>query len=84
MLHLTPLEDAGICPAAERLLEFRRLVTSLFSYRRKRMQNALRLATGVSLVEAGRILEVAGIDPEVRPEVVAPESFVRLLEAIGR
>ncbi|HEY4101302.1 MAG TPA: 16S rRNA (adenine(1518)-N(6)/adenine(1519)-N(6))-dimethyltransferase RsmA [Gemmatimonadales bacterium] len=61
---------------------FRRLVTSLFSYRRKRMVRALREATGMDADQATTLLQSAAIDPDVRPEAVSVQQFVQLLAAM--
>jgi 16S rRNA (adenine1518-N6/adenine1519-N6)-dimethyltransferase len=68
----------------EQIPALRRLVVSLFSYRRKRMHRALREAREVDAETASAVLAAAGIDPDVRPEVLAPEAFVRLLDALGQ
>jgi len=81
VLRLVPRDPPLV--AAERIPDFRRLVTSLFSYRRKRMLKALREATGVDAVRAGEILGQAHISPDVRPENVDVAGFVRLLEVLG-
>ena len=76
VLHLVPRATPLI--AAAQIPAFRKLVTSLFSYRRKRMQKALREATGLGAAESAAVLGAAGIDPEVRPETVDMAGFVRL------
>jgi 16S rRNA (adenine1518-N6/adenine1519-N6)-dimethyltransferase len=80
VLHLVPRSEPMVAP--EQIPAFRRLVTGLFSYRRKRMHRALREARGVSAEEATAILARAGIDPDVRPEVVDVPAWVRLLAAV--
>jgi 16S rRNA (adenine1518-N6/adenine1519-N6)-dimethyltransferase len=80
LIELVPRADPLVAP--ERIGEFRRLVTSLFSYRRKRMVRALRQAADLSASEAETVLTEAVIDFEGRPETVSPEGFVRLLEAM--
>lgn len=80
VLHLVPRRTPLVAPA--QIPAFRRLVTSLFSYRRKRMHRALREALGVGAEEATALLAVAGIDPDVRPEVVDVPAWVRLLDAV--
>lgn len=82
VLHLVPRATPLV--AADRVRPFRTLVTSLFSYRRKRMLKALREATGLDAVAAEGVLTAAAIDPDVRPEVVDVAGFVRLLDAMGR
>jgi 16S rRNA (adenine1518-N6/adenine1519-N6)-dimethyltransferase len=67
VFRLTPLRE---WPAhAERAVE---LASRAFQQRRKRVARALR---GVVAHEA---LEAAGIDPDLRPERIAPEEWVRL------
>ncbi|MES1259362.1 MAG: 16S rRNA (adenine(1518)-N(6)/adenine(1519)-N(6))-dimethyltransferase RsmA, partial [Gemmatimonadota bacterium] len=81
VLHLVP-RAMPLVPA-ERIPVFRRLVTSIFSYRRKRMLKALREATGLDAERAADVLGQAGIDLDVRPEVVPVDAFIRLVEVIG-
>ena len=80
VLHLVPRAEPLI--PAHQVRAFRTLVTGLFSYRRKRMQRALREALGLSAEASARILAAAGIDPDVRPEVVDVAAFVRLLAVV--
>jgi 16S rRNA (adenine1518-N6/adenine1519-N6)-dimethyltransferase len=80
VVHLVPRTIPLVPP--HRIAPLRRLVVSLFSYRRKRMHRALREATGLGPDEATEALAAAGIDPDVRPEVLGPEAFVRLLEKL--
>jgi 16S rRNA (adenine1518-N6/adenine1519-N6)-dimethyltransferase len=80
VVHLVPHPHPPIAPA--RVGALRRLVVSLFSYRRKRMLRALREATGLDAVAAAAVLDRAGIDPDLRPEAVTLPAFVALLEAI--
>ena len=82
VLHLIPRSPARV--AADEIPAFRRLVTSIFSYRRKRMLKALREATDADANEGGEILRRAGIDPDVRPEDVDVAGFVRLFEVRAR
>ncbi len=79
LLHLVPRVEP-LVPIA-RQADFRRLVTRLFSYRRKTMLRALREAFGLDAATAGLRLAAAEIDPTVRPEVVPVAAWVRLLEA---
>lgn len=82
LLRLIPRGEPLVSP--ERFGDFRRLVTSLFSYRRKRLHRALREATGIGSDAASMVLASAALDPDVRPERLAPVEFVRLLDALGR
>lgn len=81
LLHIVPREVPLVAP--ERIVAFRRLVTSLFSYRRKRMLKALREATGLDADHAAAALRSAGIDPDVRAETVVVEAFVALLDTLA-
>ncbi len=81
VLQLIPRREPLVVP--ERLAEFRRLVTSLFSYRRKRLHRGLRQATGLGTEDAGTVLARAGLDPDVRPERLTPTDFVHLLDALA-
>lgn len=74
--HATPL----VRPAD--IADFRRLVTSLFSYRRKRMVRAMREALDCSMTQAAAMLASADIDGDVRPEQVSVAAFGRLLPAV--
>jgi 16S rRNA A1518/A1519 N6-dimethyltransferase RsmA/KsgA/DIM1 with predicted DNA glycosylase/AP lyase activity len=80
VLHLVPHRVPHVTP--DRIPAFRRLVTSLFSYRRKQMRKALREATGLGPERAAALLVSVGIDPELRPEKIPMEGFVRLLDAL--
>jgi len=53
---------------------FRVFVTACFSKRRKQLKNAVPGLNAVAI-------RALGVDPEVRPERLAPETFVRLMRA---
>jgi 16S rRNA (adenine1518-N6/adenine1519-N6)-dimethyltransferase len=80
VLRLTPLERPLVAPQDQG--NFRRLVVGLFGFRRKQMVRALRELTGWTADGAGAALARAGIAPHLRPEVLTPEAFVRLLAAL--
>ena len=63
---------------------FRTFVQAAFSNRRKQMQRVLRTVRGLAPDQAAAILDTVRIDPAARPEVVAPEQFANLFEAINR
>jgi len=46
------------------------------------MQRVLRTAKGFSSEQAAALLDRAGIDPSVRPEVLSPEKFAVLFALI--
>ncbi|HEY3935776.1 MAG TPA: 16S rRNA (adenine(1518)-N(6)/adenine(1519)-N(6))-dimethyltransferase RsmA [Gemmatimonadales bacterium] len=81
VVRLVPRDPPLVSP--DRIAAFRRLVTSLFSYRRKQMVRALREARGVSADEAVAQLGCAGIDPGIRPEDVDIGGFIALLGCLG-
>lgn len=80
VVRLAPLaaplvEDAEVEP-------FRRLVTGLFSYRRKQLARGLREFTGLSAERAAQVLAAAGVEGSRRPETLAPEALVGLLRCL--
>ena len=66
----------------ESLPAFRAFVQAAFGMRRKQMQRVLRTAKGFSSEQAAALLDRAGIDPSVRPEVLSPEKFAELFALI--
>jgi 16S rRNA (adenine1518-N6/adenine1519-N6)-dimethyltransferase len=82
ILRVTPRADPVVPEALER--RFRTFVQSAFSLRRKQMGRVLRTVAGVAADEADHLLRSVGIDPEARPETLAPDDFARLLRALGR
>jgi 16S rRNA (adenine1518-N6/adenine1519-N6)-dimethyltransferase len=80
VLRLTPLADP-LVPDEERG-RFRRLVVGLFGFRRKQLQRGVRELTGWEPERALAALERAGVDPAARPETLAPERYVALLDAL--
>ena len=79
VVRITPLATPLVAPEDERRL--RTLVQGAFGMRRKQMRRVLRSLLAVDAATAERILEGAGIDPEVRPETLSPSQFVALLQA---
>jgi 16S rRNA (adenine1518-N6/adenine1519-N6)-dimethyltransferase len=79
---LTPRPDPVVEEALES--EFRALVQESFGLRRKQMRRVVRTMARLDVERAERVLEVAGVDPECRPETLSPEDFARLLHAIRR
>jgi 16S rRNA (adenine1518-N6/adenine1519-N6)-dimethyltransferase len=79
VVRITPLPEPLI--RAEEEHRFRVLVQSAFGMRRKQMRRVVRTMFGLDAEQADALLARAGIDPEVRPEVVDVEQFVRLLRA---
>lgn len=80
VLRLTR-RDPPLVPDAE-VGRFRRLVVGTFAYRRKQLGRALRELTGWPPEAVVAALAQAGLDPQARPETVAPAGFVALLAAL--
>jgi 16S rRNA (adenine1518-N6/adenine1519-N6)-dimethyltransferase len=80
VLRMMPLESPVV--RDEEVADFRRLVVGLFGFRRKQIGRGLRELTGW---DAGRVegaLVAVGVAPALRPEVLDPPTFARLLRAI--
>jgi 16S rRNA (adenine1518-N6/adenine1519-N6)-dimethyltransferase len=80
VLRLTPLERPLVAPHEQAV--FRRLVVGLFGFRRKQVLRGLRELTGWTADRAAGALTRAAIPPDVRPEVLSPDAFVRLRAAL--
>ena len=80
VLRLTPLPEPIVSDVE--VEPFRRLVVGLFGFRRKQLGRGLRELTGWNAGRAEATLDLAGIDPSVRPETVSPPAFARLLRAL--
>ena len=74
---ITPLAEPLVTRDEEHRL--RVLVQSAFGMRRKQMRRVVRTLYSLDAEAAQDILTRAGIDPEVRPEVLTVEQFVALL-----
>jgi 16S rRNA (adenine1518-N6/adenine1519-N6)-dimethyltransferase len=61
---------------------FERLVRGVFAQRRKTLLNALRPVAGALGVEAGDLIERAGVDPQIRPGEVPLAGFAALSRAV--
>lgn len=76
LLRVTPLASPLIEDAERE--SFRAVVVGLFGFRRKQIARALRELSGWSAAEVQRLIGGIGIDPTLRPEVLDPETFVRI------
>lgn len=81
-VRFTPLREPLLQPGER--AAFRRLVTGLFGQRRKRLTRSVRSLAGLDRETVEARLAGAGIDPRVRPEVLAPHAFVNLYRALRR
>lgn len=74
VVSLTPAGDMGDAEFAR----FREVVKRLFGQRRKTLAAQLRAQFGLDGETAVRLAREQGLDPESRPEQIAPEGFRRL------
>jgi 16S rRNA (adenine1518-N6/adenine1519-N6)-dimethyltransferase len=61
---------------------FERLVRGLFLQRRKTLLNALRPQTDARGLDAVQVIELAGLDPGLRPEALTVHEMSRLARAV--
>lgn len=80
VVRLTPRATPLV--SLESLPAFRAFVQAAFGLRRKQMLRVLRTVRGLSPEEAADLLERAGIDSTVRPEVLTPEQFAVLFRLL--
>jgi 16S rRNA (adenine1518-N6/adenine1519-N6)-dimethyltransferase len=76
VIRLTPRPTPLV--NAESLAAFRAFVQAAFGLRRKQMVRVLRTVKALSPERASALLDQAGINPTVRPEVLSPEQFATL------
>jgi 16S rRNA (adenine1518-N6/adenine1519-N6)-dimethyltransferase len=81
VVRITP-RAASLVPL-DREKEFRALVQSIFTMRRKQMQRIIRSLWNLDIETATARLIAAGIDPMARPETLAVAAFARLLTSAG-
>ena len=81
VVRITPRADPDVAP--EREERFRALVQEAFGLRRKQMRRVVRTIAALDAERADAVLAGAGIDPEARPETLAPAAFARLEKALG-
>jgi 16S rRNA (adenine1518-N6/adenine1519-N6)-dimethyltransferase len=77
VIRIVPRVEPLLAPAEEE--PFRLLVQGAFGLRRKQMRRVLRTVRAWDAERAEAALQAAGIDPEARPETLAPGDFLRLL-----
>jgi 16S rRNA (adenine1518-N6/adenine1519-N6)-dimethyltransferase len=81
VIRVEPRPDPVVAPEEER--RFRRFVQEAFGMRRKQMRRVLRSLAALDAEGAGAVLAAAGVDPEARPETLSPETFARVVRALG-
>ncbi|HEU4721454.1 MAG TPA: 16S rRNA (adenine(1518)-N(6)/adenine(1519)-N(6))-dimethyltransferase RsmA [Gemmatimonadaceae bacterium] len=80
VVRITPLAQPLVTADEERPL--RELVQGAFGMRRKQMRRVVRTLFSLGAEGADALLGRAGIDGEVRPEVLSVQQFVGLLQAL--
>lgn len=80
VIRLTPLPQPLV--ADHEVASFRRMVTGLFSFRRKQLGRGLRELTGWPQEQTTAVLAAAAIAPDARPETLEPAAFARLHAAL--
>jgi 16S rRNA (adenine1518-N6/adenine1519-N6)-dimethyltransferase len=76
ILLIEPRPEPLVTPTEQP--KFSELVIAAFGLRRKQMRRVIRTLADLPPDEAERILSVAGIDAESRPETLTPGEFVSL------
>lgn len=77
VVRITPRVDPVIAPEEE--AAYRQFVQNAFSFRRKQLGRVLRTVLSIGPEKAISIVEACGLTPDLRPEVLSPEDFARLL-----
>ena len=80
ILHIVPRTDPVV--TADEEAAFRKLVIASFGLRRKQLRRVVRTVRGLSAEAADAALAAANLDPEARPETLAPAQFAALLRAL--
>lgn len=79
VVRLVPRRDPVV--SAEEEEPYRLLVQGAFGLRRKQLRRVLRTLWSLDADAADAVLARAGLDGELRPEVLTPEQFAALLRA---
>ncbi len=80
VVRLRPRAEPVVTAAEE--VPFRRFVQAAFGMRRKQLGRVLRSVAGVTAEGAEAVARGCGLDPQLRPEVLTPGDFARLLRAL--
>lgn len=80
VIHMVWKERPFVKPEAQGW--FKKVVKGCFSYRRKRLINALRHADLLLPEDLEKRIEKIGIDPQRRPETLTIQEFVSLADAL--
>lgn len=80
VIRVVPHDPPRLSEEDER--DLRALTRDAFARRRKQLQRILRDARGLSQEEADAACAAVGVEPAVRPEGLAPETFVALARVL--
>jgi 16S rRNA (adenine1518-N6/adenine1519-N6)-dimethyltransferase len=80
VVRITPKAEPLVSP--EEQPAFRTFVKALFSRRRKQMAGIVRAVASLTQDRAVEVLARVQVDPQARPETLAPETVVRLFRAL--
>jgi len=78
VLLLEPLAESDRSVSRTELPDFTRLVQGGFKQPRKKLANSMAEGLGWPKEDAVRLLETAGVDPSLRPQVLAVADWVRV------
>lgn len=81
LVRLRPLRESLVDQGE--IPRLRQFVAACFGLRRKQLRNVLRSVTGRSAPLVAAELAALGLDPQVRPEALSPEDFVRMFRRGG-
>lgn len=82
VMRVTPRPDPVVAPDEE--AGFRAFVQQLFTMRRKQMRRVLRSVAALDAERAEAVLAASGVDPDVRPETLSPETLALVYRALAR
>ena len=82
VMRVTPRPDPVV--AADEEAGFRAFVQQLFTMRRKQMRRVLRSVASLDAERAEAVLAASGVDPDVRPETLSPETLALVYRSLGR
>ena len=80
VVRITPREVPAV--SEENEAAYRAFVQHAFSFRRKQLGRVLRNVLGISAQQSVEILAASSIAADLRPEVLSPEDFARLVATI--
>lgn len=80
VVRVTPRPDPVIDAALE--ARYRKFVLAAFGLRRKQLVRVVRTVANLDADRATAVVEAAGLPTDVRPEVLTPDDFARLVRAL--